>query len=66
MRYGYLRLRPNQDRFSYAEIDDSVNVIYIAMESNTVIAIAGTFKLNIFDPVQFNKQYIESLLDTSK
>ncbi len=62
MRYGYLWWRPDQDSHAYAALGNSGNVIYINPENNTVIAVAGTFKPNIFDRVQFIQQYIEPLL----
>lgn len=63
MRYGYLWWTPDADRSAYAALGNSGNVIYVNPDMGTVIAVAGTFKPNILDRVQFIRQYIEPLLD---
>lgn len=63
MRYGYLWWIPDDDRSAYAALGNSGNVIYIDPERRNVIAVAGTFKPNIFDRVQFIRRYIEPFLE---
>ncbi len=62
MRYGYLWWTPDADRSAYAALGNSGNAIYINPENNSVVAVTGTFKPNIFDRVQFIRQYIEPML----
>ena len=62
MGYGYLWWTPDADKTAYAALGNSGNAIYINPDKNSVVAVAGTFKPNIFDRVQFIQEYIEPLL----
>lgn len=53
MNYGYLWYKPYDEREVYAAIGDSGNIIYINKEQNVSVGITGTFKVRIFDRVEF-------------
>lgn len=63
MSYGYLWWIPDTKKNAYAALGNSGNVIYIAPELSTVVAINGTFKPRILNRIQFIHEYIEPLLD---
>ena len=58
MTYGYLWYRPHDDREVYAAIGDGGNIIYVNKENNTVVAMTGSFKVRIFDRVEFIEKNI--------
>ena len=62
MRYGCLWWIPDSDRNAYAALGNSGNAVYINPENNSVVAVTGSFKPNIFDRVQFIQKHIEPLL----
>lgn len=66
MGYGYLWWTPKIGKKVYAALGNSGNVIYIDPESNTVIAVTGTFKPRVLDRIQFIQKNIEPFLDTCK
>ncbi len=53
MNYGYLWYQPYDDKDVYAAIGDSGNIIYINKGQNVSVGITGTFKVRIFDRVEF-------------
>ena len=53
MSYGYLWYKPFDDRDVFAAIGDSGNIIYINKEHTVSVGITGTFKVRIFDRVEF-------------
>ena len=53
MNYGYLWYKPYDDKEVYAAIGDSGNIIYVNKENNVSVGITGTFKVRIFDRVEF-------------
>jgi CubicO group peptidase (beta-lactamase class C family) len=63
MSYGYLWYKPHDDKEVYAAIGDSGNIIYVNKESNVSIGITGTFKVRIFDRVDFIEQKVLPVLD---
>lgn len=63
MAYGYLWWTPTKGKRAYAALGNSGNAIYIDPDRGTVVTVAGTFKPNIFDRVQFIQETIEPLLD---
>ncbi len=65
MRYGWLWWTPDADRRAYAALGNSGNVIYIHPQEDLVVAVAGTFKPNIFDRVPFIRQCIEPYIFTA-
>lgn len=65
MRYGYLWWIPDADRSAYAALGNGGNALYINPENNSVIAVTGTLKPNIFDRVAFIRKHIEPLLGDS-
>ena len=58
MYYGYLWYKPFIDREVYAAIGDSGNIIYINREENISVGITGTFKVRIYDRVQFIEEKV--------
>ena len=58
MNYGYLWYKPYDDREVYAAIGDSGNIIYINKEQNVSVGITGTFKVRIFDRVEFIEEKV--------
>ena len=63
MSYGYLWYKPHDDKEVYAAIGDSGNIIYVNKESNVSVGITGTFKVRIFDRVDFIEQKVLPALD---
>lgn len=63
MSYGYLWWTPDKEKSAYAALGNSGNVIYVDPESDTVVAVNGTFKPRILDRVQFIQEHIEPMLD---
>ncbi len=65
MNYGYLWYKPYDDRDVYAAIGDSGNIIYVNKEKNVSVGITGTFKVRIYDRVEFiEKKVLPVIEDT--
>lgn len=53
MNYGYLWYKPFDDRNVFAAIGDGGNIIYVNKDENIAVGVTGTFKVRIFDRVEF-------------
>lgn len=63
MNYGYLWYKPYDDKEVYAAIGDSGNIIYVNKEKNVSVGITGTFKVRIFDRVEFIEKKVLPALE---
>jgi len=63
MNYGYLWYKPYDDKDVYATIGDSGNIIYINKEKNASVGITGTFKVRIFDRVEFIEKKVLPVIE---
>lgn len=62
MSYGFLWWIIDEKQGVYSAIGDGGNVIYVNPQSDTVVAVAATFKPRVFDRVSFIAKRIEPLL----
>lgn len=62
--YGYLWWIIDENTF--AAMGDSGNTIYVNREKNLVIAIASLFQENAGDRIDFIKEYVESMFESSE
>ena len=63
MNYGYLWYKPYDDKEVYAAIGDSGNIIYVNKEKTVSVGITGTFKVRIFDRVEFIEKKVLPALE---
>ena len=63
MQYGYLWYRPHKDKPVFAAIGDSGNIIYADPEKGISVGMTGTFKLRIFDRVEFIEKKVIPLVE---
>ena len=63
MSYGYLWYKPYEDREVYAAIGDGGNLIYVNKEEKVSVGVTGTFKVRIFDRVEFVEKNVLPLLN---
>ncbi len=62
MSYGYLWWIIDEAKPVYAAIGDGGNVIYVDTATDTVVAIAATFKPRVFDRIELITGQIEPML----
>lgn len=63
MNYGYLWYKPYDDKEVYAAIGDSGNIIYVNKEKNVSVGITGSFKVRIFDRVEFIEKKVLPVIE---
>lgn len=58
MSYGFLWWIIDEEKHIYAAIGDGGNVIYVDPSINAAVALTATFKLRVFDRVQFITEHL--------
>lgn len=62
MQYGYLWYRPHKNDKVFAALGDGGNVIYVNNEAGVAVGVTSTFKVRIFDRVDFIEKNILPLI----